>query len=209
MADDCILEMKKQRSRWQLTLASGERLYLPAALLRAYPLEQGQPFDPQAYESLTAKVAYKLALERAAWLLGQRDYSSQMLCSKLIAAGFAEGHAQRVCAYLEEQGFLDDRRYAAQLLQREKKRSGARKIAQRMRQQGLDEDLAAEMLERLSDEEQIEAALQQARKYLRNRPVVPLDTKRKTIAMLARRGYGYSVAERAAALALSEAASQE
>lgn len=202
MADDRIIAMKRQRSRWLIELASGESFHLPAALLRAFPLKVGQPFDREKYAQITAKASDKLALERAAWLLGQRDYSAKILCGKLIDAGFSDQNAQSACAFLEDKGFLSDERYALQLLEREKTRSGARRIAQKLRQKGIDEDLMREVLDSLPEEDELSAALTQARKYLRNKRFEPLEARQKTIAMLARRGFSYSLAEKAASIVL-------
>lgn len=203
MADDSILALKKQRGRWLVELASGESFHLPSALLRAYPLDVGQPFDRERYAILTARAGDKLALERAARLLEQRDYSARTLRGKLIDAGFSPQSADRACAYLQDRGFLDDRRYALQLMAREKKRSGSRKIGQKLREKGLNEELARQVLGELSEEDELAAATAQAEKYLKNKRLEPLEARRKTIAMLARRGFSYSLAEKAASAALS------
>lgn len=204
MAEDMVREIRRQGSRVFVVLSSGEGFLLPRALYRLRPFSVGQSIDVAQYLAELKPEARQLAQERAAFLLGQRDYSLKGMHRKLLDAGFPEDIVDSVCESLERHGYISDERFAGQLLERERRRSGPRRIVQKMMEKGLDGDLARETVASLDADEELESAIIQARKYLRGKEP-DQDTRRRAFAYLARRGYGTGIASRALqALSLEE-----
>lgn len=195
-------EIIKQRGRHLISLQSGEGFFVPTALLRLHPLEAGQTLDVQAYREGLLKDEYKLALERAARMLGQRDYSSGGMHEKLSALGYQHESLRKVIAFLLEKGYLDDQRFARQMLERKKRRSGSRLIRRDMKLKGLSEQDAQQALSGLSDEEELEHAQALLVKYLRGKAGEPRELQQKALAFLGRRGFGYDIARQAVEQAL-------
>lgn len=196
-AEDRVLEIIKQRGRYLIRLGSGDSFVIPRAVLRLHPLEVGQPLDVDAYRLSLLKDERRLALERAGRMLGQRDYSSGGLYEKLSAVGYQHESVAKAIAFLMERGYLDDERYARQLLERKKKRSGALLIRRDMKLKGLSERHAQQALEELSDQEQQQHAVALLGKYVRGKDEEPRALYQKALAFLGRRGFAYDVARSA------------
>lgn len=206
MAADSVKEIKKQRGSYLVMLASGDSLRVPLAVFRALPLREGEPVDIAAYRQAQLQAEYPLAMERAGRVLSQRDYSEQMLERKLLEVGYLPQTCARVVERLRGLGYLDDARYAQNLLERKKKRSGTRGIAQQLRLKGVDKAVTEEVLAGFSAQEELAAACAQAQKYVANKPWERRDACRRCIAFLSRRGYPYDVARAAAEKATGEEA---
>ena len=115
----------------------------------------------------------------------------------LDTLGFQHESLTRAIAFLIKRGYLDDARFASQLLERKKKRSGSYLIRRDMRQKGLSEQEASQALQGLSEEEEQEHAAALLQKYLRNKAWEPRERYQKALAFLGRRGFGYDVAKAA------------
>lgn len=205
MAEDIVKEISKQRDSYLVTLASGESIRVAGPLLKQNALRVGQALDPVRYRESLLREAYSFALEKAVWLLSQRDYSRHSLEDKLMKSGYDELTVHQVTDYLIKRRFLDDRRYAEALLRRKQGKSGTNRIAMELRAKGVDQDLASQTLAQFSQDDELEAARIQAVSYLAHKKLEPREAYRRTIAFLARRGYPYEVAKKAYALASGEA----
>lgn len=197
MARDIVCDIRNLRGCWLITLASGDAFRVPGPLMRLHPLRIGEQMEAEEYLLVLEQDAYPLAMDRAARLLSQRDYSVSMLARKLQDAGYSAATALRVTDYLTAQHYLDDGRYAAGLLRRKQGKLGARRIADEMRARGLDGALAQRTLSSLSGEDQLQAATVLARKYLGRKRLEPGESRQATIAYLVRRGYSFEIARRA------------
>ncbi len=206
MAADSVAEIKKQRGSYLIALASGDSLRVPSAVFRQLPLKEGQPVDLAAYQQEQLGVEYPLAMERAGNLLSQRDYSEHLLTRKLLDVGYLPQTCERVVQRLRALGYLDDARYAQSLLERKKKRSGARGIAQQLRLKGVDRSVTEQVLDSFSSEEELAAACVLAVKYVGNKAWDRREACRRCIAYLSRRGYSYEIARQAAQQATGEEA---
>ncbi|NLC33512.1 MAG: regulatory protein RecX [Clostridiales bacterium] len=196
-----IVEIKKQRGYYVITLESGEDVRLPAAVLREYPLKIGREFDENEYLEKSSKAAYQKAMQRAVWLLSRRDYSEQQIRQKLYDAAYREDTCQKVCDFLKEGHYLDDARYAENFIRRKKGKSGSRKLAMDLRYIGIEKETALTALEDFTQEEEIEAASKLAQKYLSGKSLEPQEAFRKCAAYLARRGYSWDTVKAAYHLA--------
>lgn len=133
---------------------------------------------------------FRGALSYAFRLLGYRDRSRKELLDKLILKGFSKAAAEATAAYLEERGFIDDRRLA-EILKREaveKKHYGKRGVRGYLMKKGI----AGELIDRVSgdDDDYIDSARKLAEKKLRHmRDCGPEAARRKLWSLLERRGF--------------------
>lgn len=201
MAEDIVKEIRKQRDSYLVSLVSGFSFRVAGALLREYPLKIGQALDLECYQEALQRDAYPFALERAVKFLSQRDYSRHLLEQKLLQSGYDEVNVSKVTDFLVQRHYLDDKRYAEALLRRRQGKSGLGKIAMELRSKGVDQDIATQTLELLSQEDELAAAKTQAVKYLASKDLESREAYRRTIAFLARRGYRYELAKEAYLLA--------
>ena len=115
--------------------------------------------------------------------------------------------ASEVLDRLEAAGVIDDTAYAARLARTRFAEKGAarRAIAEELRRKGLGESDVAEALEQISSEDEDSAALALARKKLSATGHLPWEVRRRrTAAVLGRKGYSREVTMRAIAAAHAE-----
>lgn len=145
------------------------------------------------------------AANRAYAILAQRDHSRQELRTKLLDRDHPEPVVDALLVKLEDARLLDDRRFAQSFVRSQREGRGASQSAIRrsLRQRGVADEDAAEALEQAGDDFPI--ALEVARKKARStRSLAPEVRLRRILGVLGRRGFGGSVAHRAAREALEE-----
>ena len=115
--------------------------------------------------------------------------------------------ATEVLDRLEAAGVIDDTAYAARLARTRfaEKGTARRAIAEELRRKGLGERDVTEALEQISSEDEDAAALALARKKISATGHLPWEVRRRrTAAVLGRKGYSREVTMRAIAEALAE-----
>ena len=115
--------------------------------------------------------------------------------------------AQEVLDRLESAGLIDDAAYAATLARTRFAEKGAarRAIAEELRRKGVGERAIASAVSQIESGDEREAAVTLARKKLRlTESLAPEVRRRRTLALLGRKGYSASVAAQAYEQALSE-----
>lgn len=133
---------------------------------------------------------FQKALMYAYKLLSYRDRSSKEMHERIVRKGFPEGTAVDVVSFLEERGFLNDKKlaevlHAYAINKKHLGKSGVRKYL-------LSRGITAEIIDTLSDadDDYIEAAKRLAEKKLRQMKDYDLATKRiKIWNILFKRGF--------------------
>lgn len=186
---DAVADIKKRPGCRLVILKGGEEIRVPTALFRLYTLKVNDPVAPENYRLLLRKSEARCALETAARILEVRDKSVEEIKNKLLSAGYSEQATQAACGKLTSAGYLNDRRYAENTLDRLSKKYGAIRLKRELRQRGVREELVEELLLRNGEDAQIEAAVLLARKALGRKPGEAKDLYRRAFSALARRGY--------------------
>jgi regulatory protein len=131
-------------------------------------------------------------------LLAASPKSGQDLRKKLAGKGFSEGIIDRALNELGEQGVLDDARYARDLMARLTlgKAAGRHKIAFELKRHGIPQKIRNELLGTLSNEDEIERALEQSRlKWTGWSKLDPQKRKKRLYDFLIRKGYDFQIAQ--------------
>lgn len=145
------------------------------------------------------------AASRAYAILAQRDHSREELRTKLLDRDHPAPVVDELLDKLEDARLLDDRRFAQSFVRSQREGRGASRSAIRrsLRQRGVTDDDAAEALADAGDD--FPVALEVARKKARStRSLAPEVRLRRVLGVLGRRGFGGSVAHRAARQALED-----
>lgn len=153
----------------------------------------GDELTDEALHDLIEASDARRAREKALYLLEHRSHSQKELKEKLMRDGISRDAAEAAVGRLCEVGLVSDeafaRSYARELFLR--KRFGARRVRQELRQKGIDRDLIEELIGEFSEEaesgEMIRTLLM--RKY----PLWREDEKvrRRAFGALQRMGYAY------------------
>ena len=159
-------------------------------------LVQGRDLDEQEWSRIVTEDQTQRCHEAAWRLLNHRPRAAGELKQSLRQRKFPSAIAEQVVTSLIEKGFLNDERFAQQLVTERKRRlDGPRRIKQELKKRGLSEEIMAEVAEDLgSREEQLESASELLLKWNKRSKPTDLSKRRQSAAaFLARRGYGGEV----------------
>ena len=143
-------------------------------------------------------------------VLNSLNYSAKtrkQLHDLLVDRGAVPELIREVLDRFEEVGLVNDRDYAHEWVRSRHSYRGLSRnvLKQELNQRGVDPDYIDEALEQVTTESELEAATALAAKKLKSmRDVAPAAQTRRSLAALARRGYGYEVAGLAIERARSE-----
>ncbi|MBF0558656.1 MAG: regulatory protein RecX [Nitrospirae bacterium] len=132
------------------------------------------------------------ALKYALRLLGYSDRSVGEMRQKLAGKGFPDEVIDKTLSYLEEKGFVDDRKLA-ELLRNDavgRRHLGAQGVRSYLLRRGFAKDIADEMS--VADNDYLGSAMQLVEKRMRSMGHLDSNTiKRRLWGLLARRGYAF------------------
>ena len=196
---DKIEEIKRQNGVAVVRLMSGEVLRVPSALYLERRLRAGQPLDAEAYRDFMRQRGYPHALEAAMKFLALRERSEQEIRARLRRSCYDEAAIDRVVDTLAAHDLVSDRRFAETWVNHRARKYGRGRIARELKMKGVGDQDARAALEALPEEDEYCRALEQAKKMSRRFQ----DDPKKIAQALMRRGYGWSIAWRAAEEAAS------
>jgi regulatory protein len=143
--------------------------------------------------------------ERALGLLAVRQRSRRELERRLLQAGFDDEEVQDSLGRLEGVGLIDDAAFARSVAEHavSRRKEARRVVARRLARAGVAPDLATSVLDDTVGDEQERADRLAEERASRLRGLPPDKALQRLQGFLVRRGYGYDVARRAAARALT------
>ena len=195
-----VSEIEKVRGRIRVVLDDGSEYLLLKSMLLERPLKVNDELDPEEFASWVTRRQYRSALEKAVSFLAVRACSKGEIAQKLRRIGYSPETVEMVLYKLDREGFLNDRDFADQWARyRTGQKYGPRRIAQELKRKGVSGEEVESALENLPEEEQLEDAVEIARKALkRAKPGEdPRKTREKMAAAIVRRGYGWDLARQA------------
>ena len=181
---------------YKLELESGQTFFLNCALVADYDLHEGGEMDVDLLEKLQHADKLRKAKKRALYLLGSRMYCWNELYKKLLPT-YGEEASKAAADAMQEYGYIDDEDYARKLAQRliHGKRYGMGKTRWEMQRRGLDRNLIEDVLAEYSDDD-IDGEIMHLLETKYAEKLSDPDDRRRTMAALARRGYGWSQVKR-------------
>ena len=197
---DRVVEIKRQHGVATVRMMSGDVLKIPSALFLERKLHVNQPLDPEEYRLFMAQRGYPHALEAAMKYLALRERSEQEIVSRLRRSQYGGGTIRKVIDTLNLHALVSYGRFAEQWVHSRSRKYGKNRIAQELRLKGVSGEEAQAALDAVPEEEEYRRCLEQAKKLCRK-----LHNDPKKIAQsLARKGYSWTMARRAAEEALQD-----
>ena len=138
-----------------------------------------------------AKPEDKALVSAALKLLSRRDYSRSEFISKLTSAEFGKDDVEAAAEWCQEQGFLNETRFAESASRRLGAKFGSKRVAQTLRQKGVAEDQVSAAVLALNESEQDRARALWARKF--GKVAESADEKSKQIRYLQSRGFSFAI----------------
>jgi regulatory protein len=161
-------------------------------------LDRGEFLSEERQAALLAESQPLDARERAVSLLSRRELSRHDVGLRLRRAGYPDAVVDETLRWLEERGYVDDRRYAALYAgERAKAGWGRRRIVSELRKRGVSgESVADEATDDLTASgeptDEMEAVLSLARRRFQGQIAGDVaGTERRLASFLARRGHDW------------------
>lgn len=175
--------------RWLVMLEDGTVLRVGENEVLQFSLYRGRELTGEEGERLLSSARSSGLKEKALDLLTRKPMSRKELELKLEQWEASQSEQSQICERLEELGFLDDGRYARQVVSHyAAKGYGTRKLRDELYRRGVPREFWDEALEQCEDcSELLDAFLEKKLKGSRD----PKEMKRASDA-LARRGYSWS-----------------
>ncbi len=200
MMPDRVMEIKRQHGVATVKMMSGDTLRIPSALFLERKLHVNQPLDPDEYRLFMMQRGYPHALEAAMKFLALRERSEQEIASRLRRSRYDEATIQKVLDTLGLHGLVSDERFAEQWVHSRSRKYGKNRVAQELRMKGVTGEAAQAALDTVPEEEEYRRCLEQAKRLCRKFQ----DDPKKITQSLTRKGYGWSMARKAAEEAVQE-----
>jgi regulatory protein len=126
-----------------------------------------------------------------------RDRTEKEAREKLKEKGIDEKTAEEAILWLKQEGLLNDSRFARQWVEGRKERYGRIRLFRELLKKGVEGETARQAVSLLSDEEELNSALEIGRRRLAS--ISPDDPHRreKLASFLLRRGFSWEIVEKA------------
>lgn len=183
---------------------NGDELRSTLGAVTELRLYSGRELDEAEFEAFRTLSARSLAREKALELISRRPMSRKELIDKLLSKGETENAAEYCAAWLEENGFIDEERYAAQIARHyAAKGYGAGRVRAELGRRGLNRELWEDAMAAMP------AGDEKLDRFIASRLRNPEDKDeiRKVSSALYRRGYSWE--EIRSALARYNAAEED
>ena len=161
--------------------------------IREWNLEEEMVLDDSEEQALLHYVS-SVSERTAMNLLVKRDYAEVELYRKLRDKGYSEFFAGKGIEYVSAYHYLDDARYARQMIGSRKDTMSRKMMVSRMRQKGLSDEVIQEAMEEADWTDEMGIAREIRRRFSSAEQIESLTDKdrQKLIQSLMRKGYGYS-----------------
>ena len=126
-----------------------------------------------------------------------RDRTEKEAREKLKEKGIDEKTTEEAMLWLKEEGLLNDSRFARQWVEGRKERYGRIRLLRELLKKGVEGETARQAVNLLSEEEELNSALEIGRRRLAS--ISPEDPHRreKLASFLLRRGFTWEIVEKA------------
>lgn len=153
-------------------------------------IKDGTEISEEEWQALVEKINYRKAVNKCFDLLSRRDHSVKELKQKLLRT-VDESSAEKAIARMLEIGYLDDEKYAEELLYHLTKKNMSRTfIRQEMFKRGVPSDIIGNVLEDAEIDNVSSVVSLISTKY--STKLEAENGKEKVIAALMRKGFSYS-----------------
>lgn len=107
----------------------------------------GRKLEKEELEKLKKAADVRKAVRHSLYLLEHRDFSKKELAKRLEAKGYDSFDAMQAAEYIENRGYINDKRYAERMIERKKGRVGKRQLLFELKRAGISGDDAQSALE--------------------------------------------------------------
>lgn len=161
--------------------------FMSPGLIEKYRVTEGDLLTPELEELLTQNSLRYECYWKSVDLLSRREHSAKMLSLKLKQRSFPEPIIREVVSALEQEGYVDDQRFAELYFSHliRKKDSGKTKLRMKLQEKGLSREITEQLLSRVTEEDELQALENTAQKLQKRKGM----DQNKLIRALVNRGF--------------------
>ena len=187
-----IVEIKKigKGERYHVQSSEGYAGVFQAEILAKHKLHTGQMLENDEFEKIKVENGDLASFDRALSLIEHGMKTEKMIRDYLSKKGYPEECIDRAIAKLCDYGYIDDKAFAHNFLNTYSSSKGRKKLRYDLLSKGVSQEIIDEVLESLSDEEEIENGERIAKKYIKNKQK-DQKNKQKLFAYLAGKGFDF------------------
>jgi regulatory protein len=126
-----------------------------------------------------------------------RDRTEKEAREKLKEKGIDEKTTEEAMLWLKEEGLLNDSRFARQWVEGRKERYGRIRLLRELLKKGVEGETARQAVNLLSEEEELNSALEIGRRRLASISADDSRRREKLASFLLRRGFTWEIVEKA------------
>lgn len=182
----------RRKSLEQLYIDGEPAVKLDRFLLVKRGIKAGMEITDEELQELIAASDERRAREKALYLLEYRAHSKKELIDKIARTTSTREAAEKAAEKMQEIGLIDDRAYAEAFAKTliKRKKYGLWRVKQELRMKGISSEITEDILLDYEDEDYTETI---SAFLLKKYPEYAEDEgeKRRAVAALQRRGYGY------------------
>lgn len=180
------------KTRYKVSLDGKFAFVLYKGELSCFGIREGAELSGDTVEEIRTRVILKRAKVYALHLLGDMDRTEAQLREKLLRGLYPEDIVSAAVEYVKSFGYLDDARYAQNIVLSRMGRKSRREIEAELIRKGVPKEAAREALQNCYEEAGEEEAI---RKILQRKRFSPSgaseEETRKIYGYLARKGFRY------------------
>lgn len=177
------------KGKCRVTFGNGTVCLMYKSEMRSFSITEGAYITEEDFEKLLSEVIGKRAKKRAMYLLEQMDRTEKQLREKLLSNEYPPSCIEDAIAYVKSFHYLDDYRYACNMIRYSNERMSRGQLRQKLLSKGVPRDLIEDAME----EEYRADELEQIQKLLKKRKYDPEQNDQKemqkTYQFLLRRGF--------------------
>lgn len=157
-----------------------------------FHLKVGKEIDEKELQEAVFASEVKRAFEKASDYLGDRMHTKKELSDKLLKKGFEKKVIEDAIKKLEEYHYVDDRIFAKQFIQ-QNKRYSKRMLEIKLKEKGVSSNLISEFIGLKAEETELELCKKYALSYAKGKDFSDKTNVQKLYSSLARRGFSFEI----------------
>lgn len=176
--------------RKKISLDDGRLIFLlykgECAKLR---LKAGTELSCEEYQKICDDILKPRIKKRALYFLKSADKTEKEVRQKLRSALYPDELIDFAMEFLKSYAFVDDRRYAENLIEAKRGKASKREIIQKLRQKGVAPELLSELSEEISSEDEYDICKKTLERYMRGKDLRDKKDRMRAWRYLMSKGY--------------------
>lgn len=192
-----IEEQERRSNRRSIFIDGKFALGVDEQVVADLGLHIGQEITEEELQEIVHSELLSKARERALTFLDYRARSKAEISGRLAKAGYDENIIEETLAYLVRLGLVDDQEFARAWIGHRAAGMGRTRIKWELRQKGVADEIAEEVLQSVDPETEFESALSLAMsRWDKDRDTDEYAKRRRLASYLQRRGYNWEIIKR-------------